>query len=146
MRLTLELRPHVVKELDRVVRGDMHKEPDEWSRSAVLVNLMLARAHQLHKGGRQEAGDGAVADGNRQRIASRTIDRLRQSRDRYRDLAARAEAALLGVPVREDYGSLERRLQRAQINTSFSRFRNLYHQSLTLAPWQDVRVMLIRTD
>ena len=42
----------------------------------------------------------------------RLIDRLKASRDQYRDLAVRAEAALLGVPVRGDYGSIERRLER----------------------------------
>ncbi len=121
MRLKLELRPHVVENLDRVVRADMNREPDDWSREAVLVNLMLARARQLHEGAQQEAGDSddAVDDGNRQLIASRTIDRLRQSRDRYRELATRAEAALLGTPVRDDYGSLERRLERALRDRGF---------------------------
>jgi len=119
MRLTLELRPHVVEKLDRVVRADLHEEPDDWTREAVFVNLMLARARQLHQGARPDASDDAIDDGNRQRIASRTIDRLRQSRDRYRELAARAEAALLGTPVRDDYGSLERRLERALRDRGF---------------------------
>lgn len=119
MRLTLELRPHVVEELDRVVRADLHREPDDWTREAVFVNLMLARARQLHDGAQQEAGDDAIDDRNRQRIASRTIDRLRQSRDHYRELATRAEAALLGTPVRDDYGSLERRLERALRDRGF---------------------------
>ena len=43
----------------------------------------------------------------------RLIERMRGSRDRYRDLAARVEAALLGAPVRDDYGDMERRLERA---------------------------------
>ena len=43
----------------------------------------------------------------------RLIDRIRDSRNRYRDLAVRVEAALLGAPVRDDYGDIERRLERA---------------------------------
>ena len=43
----------------------------------------------------------------------RLIERMRASRDRYRDLVVRIEAALLGAPVRDDYGDIERRLERA---------------------------------
>ena len=43
----------------------------------------------------------------------RLIERLKRSRDRYRDLVVRVEAALLRAPVRDDYGAVERRLERA---------------------------------
>ena len=43
----------------------------------------------------------------------RLIERIRDSRDYYRDLAARVEAALLRAPVRDDFGDIERRLERA---------------------------------
>ena len=43
----------------------------------------------------------------------RLIERMKDSRDRYRDLAVRIEAALLRAPVRDDYGDIERRLERA---------------------------------
>ena len=43
----------------------------------------------------------------------RLIERMRGSRDYYRDLAVRIEAALLGAPVRDDYGDIEHRLERA---------------------------------
>lgn len=43
----------------------------------------------------------------------RLIERMRGSRDYYRDLAVRIEAALLGAPVRDDYGDIERRIERA---------------------------------
>ena len=43
----------------------------------------------------------------------RLIERMRGSRDYYRDLAVRIEAALLGAPVRDDYGNIERRIERA---------------------------------
>ena len=42
--------------------------------------------------------------------ALKTVARVRESRDRYRDLAARAEAALLRTTPSGDLGSLERRL------------------------------------
>ena len=43
----------------------------------------------------------------------RLIERIRDSRDYYRDLAARIETALHGAPVRDDYGDMERRIERA---------------------------------
>ncbi len=43
----------------------------------------------------------------------RLIERIKDSRDYYRDLAARIEAALLDAPVRDDYGDIEQRLERA---------------------------------
>ena len=43
----------------------------------------------------------------------RLIERMRGSRDHYRDLAVRIEAALLNAPVRDDYGDIERRIERA---------------------------------
>ncbi len=43
----------------------------------------------------------------------RLIERMRGSRDYYRDLAARIEAALHGAPVRDDYGDIEHRIERA---------------------------------
>ena len=43
----------------------------------------------------------------------RLIERIKDSRDYYRDLAARIEAALDGAPLRDDYGDIERRIERA---------------------------------
>ena len=43
----------------------------------------------------------------------RLIERIKDSRDHYRELAVRVESALLGAPVRHDYGDMERRLERA---------------------------------
>ena len=43
----------------------------------------------------------------------RLIERMRGSRDYYRDLAVRIVAALHGAPARDDYGDIERRLERA---------------------------------
>ncbi|MCY3818161.1 MAG: hypothetical protein OXH52_02185 [Gammaproteobacteria bacterium] len=43
----------------------------------------------------------------------RLIERIKDSRDYYRDLAVRIEAALLGAPVRDDYGDIEHRIERA---------------------------------
>ena len=42
--------------------------------------------------------------------ALKTVERVRESRDRYRQLAARVEAALLRTAPSGDLGSLERRL------------------------------------
>ena len=43
----------------------------------------------------------------------RLIQRMRDSRDYYRDLVVRVEAALLDAPVRDDYGDIEHRIERA---------------------------------
>ena len=43
----------------------------------------------------------------------RLIERIRDSRDHYRDLAVRIEAALLEAPVRDDYGDIEHRIEQA---------------------------------
>ena len=51
--------------------------------------------------------------------ALKTIERVRQSRDRYRDLVARAVAALLGTTPNDDLGSLERRLRLALRKAGF---------------------------
>ena len=49
----------------------------------------------------------------------RLIERIRDSRDYYRHLAVRIEAALLGAPVRDDYGDMERRIERALRDRGF---------------------------
>jgi len=51
--------------------------------------------------------------GGRGDTTVRLIERMRGSRDYYRDLAVRIEAALLNAPVRDDYGDMERRIERA---------------------------------
>ena len=79
-----------------------------------VERLVLDRARQLG-----EQSDEPAADGRGQDNALETLARLRKSRDRYRDLAVRAEAALLGVPVRDDYGSIERRLEQAPRDKGF---------------------------
>ena len=49
----------------------------------------------------------------------RLIERIRGSRDYYRDLVMRIEAALLDAPVRDDYGDIERRLERVLRDRGF---------------------------
>ena len=51
--------------------------------------------------------------------ARKTVLRVRQSRDRYRELAARAEAALLRTPPSGDLALLERRLRLALRKAGF---------------------------
>ncbi len=54
------------------------------------------------------------------RNALKTVERVRASRDRYRQLAARAEAALLRKPPSGELGSLERRLRLALRKAGFA--------------------------
>ena len=51
--------------------------------------------------------------------ALKTVERIRSSRDRYRNLVARAVAALLGTAPSDDLASLERRLRLALREAGF---------------------------
>ncbi len=56
---------------------------------------------------------------NRLRSAQAANRRLSKSRAAYRELALRVEAALLRAPLREDFGALEGRLDRALATAGF---------------------------
>ena len=123
-RLTLHLTARHNAALDRILGSDSH---DNNQRRHAVEQLILDRARE--PGERAGVRNAAVVQSPSPGDASpagidkdstvRLIDRLKASRDRYRNLAVRAEAALLGVPVREDYGSLERRLERALRDKGF---------------------------
>ena len=118
-RLTLHLTARHNAALDRILGSD--DSHDNNQRRRAVEQLILDGARE--PGDRAGAQNAAVVespgatDESAARIDTestvRLIDRLKASRDRYRDLAVRAEAALLGVPVRDDYGSIEDRLERA---------------------------------
>ncbi len=118
-RLTLHLTARHNSALDRILGGDDSHDNNQRRRAVEQLILDSAREPEDRAG----ALNTAVVEppGSRNESAARNdtestvrlIDRLKASRDRYRDLAVRAEAALLGVPVRDDYGSIERRLERA---------------------------------
>ena len=117
-RLTLHLAAHHNAALDQILGGDGRHDNNQ--RRRAVEQLILDRAHEV--GDRTGAPNTAIiespsaADKSAVRIDENTIrliDRLKASRDQYRHLAVRAEAALLGVPVRDDYGSIERRIERA---------------------------------
>ena len=106
-RLTLDLEPQFEAAIDRIMAGNGDPR-DNGDRCRAVERLILDRARRL-----AERGDEPAAGGRGQDNALETLARLRKSRDRYRNLAVRAEAALLGVPVRDDYRGMERRLARA---------------------------------
>ena len=119
-RLTLHLTARHNAALDRILGSD--DSHDNNRRRRAVEQLILDGAREL--GDRAGAQNAAIVESTGVTDASaaaridkdstvRLIDRLKASRDRYRDLAVRAEAALLGVPVRDDYGNIERRLERA---------------------------------
>jgi len=107
-RLTLHLTAQLDAAIERIAARGNGDPCDNSDRRRAVERLVLDRARQL-----AGQGDGPAASEQGGDNALETFERLRNSRDRYRDLAVRAEAALLGVPVREDYGSIERRLERA---------------------------------
>ena len=111
-RLTLHLTPLHVQTIDWLMSGDENYRPDGRHRRRAVEQLILDHASMVRE---QAAQKDAQATPGRDRgdATLRTIDRLKKSRDRYRELAVRAEAALLGLPVREDFHGLERRLERA---------------------------------
>lgn len=112
-RLTLHVKPQLDAAIDRIMAGNGDRR-DNGDRRCAVERLVLDRARQL-----AEQGDERAARGPGQDNALETLARLRKSRDRYRDLAVRAEAALLGVPKRDDYGGIERRLERALLDKGF---------------------------
>ena len=133
MRLALELTATAAQALDAVVRADMHAEPDDWSRCAVLVNLLLARARQLGDGANGEAGVGGVQQAQRDDIESvrRERDALRgaleaeratRRRDRQRQAGAHASvrnarAAVMRLSKsRAGYRGLALRVEAALLN------------------------------
>ena len=109
-RLTLRLTPLHVKTIDWLMSGDDAYRPDDRHRRDALEQLILDHANVVRE--RADRND-AQANPGRGDTVLHTIDRLKKSRDRYRDLAVRVEAALLGLPPREDFHGLERRLERA---------------------------------
>ena len=125
-RLTLHLTARHNAALDRIVGSDGRNDNNR--RRRAVERLILDRARE--PGDRADARNAAAVESPSaadksaaarfdEDTTSRLIDRLKASRDRYRDLAARAEAALLGAPVRDDYGSIERRLERALRDNGF---------------------------
>lgn len=118
--LTVHLTPRHIEAIDRIAGGNQGGKPGNRDRRRAVERLILECASESQKRARVQnaapaplPGGGPADSANAQRKVIRTIDRLRESRDRYRDLALRAEAALLGGPVRDDAGAIERRLERA---------------------------------
>ena len=124
-RLTLQLTARHNAALDRILGDEVRQDYNQRRRAVEQLILESAREPEDRTGGQNTAAveSPGSTDGSAARIDKestiRLIDRLKASRDRYRDLAVRAEAALLGVPVRDDYGSIERRLERALRDKGF---------------------------
>ena len=124
-RLTLHLTARHNAALDRILGGDDSHDNNQRRRAVEQLILDGAREPGDRIGAqntavveRPTAADGSAARNDTESTV-KLIDRLKASRDRYRDLAVRAEAALLGVPVRDDYGSIGRRLERALRDKGF---------------------------
>ena len=124
-RLTLHLTARHNAALDRILGGDGSHDNNQRRRAVEQLILEGEREPEDRAGAQNIAvveppgtTDGSAARNDTESTV-RLIDRLKASRDRYRDLAVRAEAALLGVPVRDDYGSIERRLERALRDKGF---------------------------
>ena len=124
-RLTLHLTARHNEALDRILGSD--DRHDNNRRRRAVEQLILDRAREPGDGASARnaavkspgAAENSAAARFDEDTTARLIDRLKASRDRYRSLAARAEAALLGAPVRDDYGSIERRLERALRDNGF---------------------------
>ena len=119
-RLTLRLTELHVQTIDWIMSGDDSYRPDARHRGHAVEQIILSYAGELRDRAAAASSndstprrDGSVPDRRDRSNALRTLERLRKSRDRYRDLAARIEAALLGLPPRDDFGGLERRIERA---------------------------------
>ena len=109
-RLTLHLTALHVQTVDWLMNGDDAYRPDDRHRRRAVEQLILDHAREVKE---RAARNDAQSTLGQCDTTLNTINRLKKSRDRYRDLAVRAEAALLGLPPREDFHGLERRLERA---------------------------------
>ena len=123
-RLTLHLTARHNAALDRILGSGNSRDNNRRRRAVEQLILDRAREPGDRTGAQNAAAveSPAAADKSAARIDENTIrliDRLNASRDRYRHLAVRAEAALLGLPVRDDYGSIERRLEQALRDNGF---------------------------
>ena len=124
-RLTLHLTARHNAALDLILGGDDSHDNNRRRRAVEQLILDRAREPGDRAGVRNAAvespgaADNSAAARFDEDTTARLIDRLKASRDRYRDLTARAEAALLGAPVRDDYGSIERRIERALRDKGF---------------------------
>ena len=87
-------------------QNDLRAELDalRGERDGVAKALDAERANRRRDRGRHAALRTGLTN------AMKTVERVRKSRDRYRELAARVEAALLRTAPSDDLGSLERRL------------------------------------
>lgn len=125
-RLTLRLTADHNEALDRMLgANDCH---DNNQRRRAVERLILDAVREPGDGASAGIAGVAKSPGATDGPATartdndgtvRIIDRLKASRDRYRDLAVRAEAALLRLPVRDDYGGIESRLERALRDRGF---------------------------
>lgn len=117
-RLTLHLTPLHVQTIDWLMSGDDAYRPDNRHRRRAVEQIILDHAAVVRERAAQKNAETTSGQG-RGDAALNTINRLKKSRDRYRNLAVRAEAALLGLPPREDFHGLERRLERALVGKGF---------------------------
>ena len=115
---------------DRLMARESHRNARRHPRDAVGALLLdydrwlCGRDEQLANMQRSQTELHTELDalrGERDGVANalKTVERVRESRDRYRKLAARAEAALLRTAPSDDPGSLESRLGLALRKTGF---------------------------
>lgn len=125
-RLTLHLTADHNEALNRMLGADDCHDNNQ--RRRAVEQLILDAARETGDGA--DAGNAAIVKPPGGTAESdpawtdndttvRMIERLKASRDRYRDLAVRVEGALLNLPVRFDYGGIERRLERALRDQGF---------------------------
>ena len=90
-------------------RDALRAEPDALRRERDALRKALEAERKTRRRDRERFA------GNRRSLANAIAAgaRLTESRDRYRDLAVRVEAALLGAPPSDDFDGLARRLARA---------------------------------
>ena len=102
--LTVHLTPGQSDAFDRLMARKGVRNAELRPRDAVAKALEAERANRRRDRERHAALRASFTN------ALKTVERVRESRDRYRELASRAEAALLRTAPSGNLGSLERRL------------------------------------
>ena len=96
-------------------RDALRAEPDALRRERDALRKALEAERATRRRDRERFA------GNRRSLANAraTVARLAESRDRYRDLAVRVEAALVRAPPSDNFDGLARRLARALRRAGF---------------------------
>ncbi|MDE0420744.1 MAG: hypothetical protein OXK76_07640 [Gammaproteobacteria bacterium] len=118
-RLVIQLTELQTRTIDWIMSGEEDYRRDDRHRARAVGQVILDYAEELQERAGQYPAphaserNAAAPDRHDRTTVPTMITRLKGSRDRYRNLVVRIEAAILGIAPRADFGDIERRLEQA---------------------------------